>query len=173
MKFPNKPNQPKILFLRRDQILGDISTQIQIISESRLTDKGTEISMLKNATERFSSQFARWINTYLDKAKSRMAAYIMEPPRKATMNDVIEWEEKTIHLSFPWYWNPATFDQLSGAVHDYIVNSCLYEFFSLALTSKDPVTMDKQILAEDANSMIKHCCVSSLPGTQRKKLQPF
>lgn len=171
--FPKKPNTPKILFVVKDEIFAEIDAQLQILAESRMTENGQPNKVLNSGVERFSVQFERWIDKYLDLAKSRMAAYVVEIHRKATINHHKDWDEAEIHLSFPWTWNPVTFPQLGDAVQNYIVNSCLYEFFCLSLTSKDPVTIDKLTLAEDANSMIKHCCVSSLPGTQRKKLKPF
>jgi len=172
-RFPKKPNIPKILFVRKDQIFAEIEAQLQILAESRLAENGQPNKTLNGGAERFASQFERWIDKYLDLAKSRMAAYVVEVQRKATINAHRDWDEATIHLSFPATWNHTTFEQLGDAVQNYIVNSCLYEFLCLSLTSKDPVTIDKMTLAEDANSMIKHCCVSSLPGTQRKKLKPF
>lgn len=173
MHNPKKPNQTKLLFIRKDQLFADIEAQTQIVAESRPNPDGSPNKVLNNATERFASQMERWIDKYLDLAKSRMAAYVYTLDRKATMNAHPDWDEATIHLSFPWYWNATTFNNLSDAVHNYIVNSVLFEFFSLALTSKDPVTVDKQSLALDAYTEIKHCCVSSLPGTAKKKLHPF
>ena len=171
--FPKPQNQRKDIYILRDQLLGDIEVQLQIVAESRVGENGLPLPILDNALSRFGAQFVRFIDKYIDLAKARMAAYLVTPHVNGEMNAHREWREQKISLSFPWYWNATTFPQLCDAIHDYIVNGALYEFFLLTLTSKDAVTADKQVLMLDAYSMIKHCCVSSLPGTQRKTLQPF
>lgn len=153
--------------------MAEISAQLQILAETRKEANGTPNSVLNTADERFAVQFDRWINKYLDKAKERMSAFVVTVTRKATTNIHRDWDEAEIHLSFPWYWNETTFANLGPAVQDYIVNYCLYEALALILTAKDPVTVSKMETAEDASATIKHCVVSSLPGTQRKKLHPF
>lgn len=163
----------RLLFIRKDSLLADIEDQIQIVAETRTDEHGRPLGSLNNASTRFAVQFNRWIDKYLDLAKSRMAAYLVESMRKASTNITRQWDEVELHLSFPPTWNETTFEQLGEAVHGYIVNSVLKEFFILTLTSKDPLTQDKFTLAEDCYAQIKHCCVTSKPGTQRKTLHPF
>lgn len=172
-RYEKKPNKEKVLFLRKDQILGDIDAQIEIVTATHTKDDGTPLPVFENAMEKHKHSLNGWINKYLDIAKQRMAAYIVVPEQKATFNAQRDWEEKEIHLSFPWYWDETTFDALSRAVADFIVNSVLFEFFSLTITSKDPITIDKQGFAEEASANIKHYCVASIPGTMKKKLHPY
>ncbi len=172
-RYEQHPNKKKILYIRKDQILGDIDASLEIVALTHATENGETMSPFVKPLERFKILFERWINKYLDNSKQRMQAYVMEPQQKAAMNAEREWEEKEIHLSFPWYWDDTAFNALSGAVHDYIVNSVLAEFFAMTITSKDPITLDKQSLAQDAYDNIKHYCVTTLPGTMRKKLHPF
>lgn len=163
----------KRLFIRHDQIMADIDTQAQIISIARQDEKGAPNKLFMTATDAFGVQFDRWIDKYLDASKARMAAYVITEERKAAMNAKRKWDEVTILLGFPPSWNDTTFEQLCSAVHDYIVNSCLMEFCLLALSSKDPLTSDEKLLADNAYADIKHFCVTSKPYTQKKTLNPF
>lgn len=172
-RYQQYPNKDKILYIRKDQILGDIDASLEIVALTHRDDTGGIMPVLERPIEHFRNLFDRWINKYIDNSKQRMQAYVVEPMRKATMNAAPDWEEKEIHLSFPWYWDETTFGALSGAVHDYIVNSVLMEFLAMSITSKDPITTDKQSLAQEAYDNIKHYCVTTLPGTMRKKLHPF
>lgn len=183
--FRNNPHSPhpqhpdhnkftdRSLFIRYDQLFDDISTQIDITADMRPNPDGTPNRVLANATTRYASQINRWIDKYLLLAKSRMAAFVVTFDRRSTMNANREWDEVEIHLRFPLTWNATTFQNLSDAVHQYIVNSVLMEFFVLAFTSKDPITADKMSLSDSAYAEIKHCCVSQIPGASHKTLHPF
>lgn len=165
--------QHKTLFIRQDQLLDDIQNQITIVADIRLNQDGTPNHALANAGERYSYQFVRWINKYLLLTKSRMAAYIVTIERKASMNAQREWDETVIHLAFPDSWNSTTFENLSDAVHQYIVNGVLFEFFTLTFSTRDAITADKISIMDEASREIKHCCVSQKPGAARKTLHPF
>lgn len=172
-EYHRAPNKNKIIFLRKDQILGDIDTSLELVSLTHIQENGMVQNVFEKPLERFKNLWDRWIDKYVDNCKQRMQAYVVVPMKKGTMNARRDWEEQEIHLTFPWYWDETTFDALSGAVHDYIVNSVLAEFFAMTITSKDPITVDKQTLAQAAYDNIKHYCVTTLPGTMRKKLHPF
>ena len=161
------------IFLRYDQLLDDIQSQIDIVADMRPETDGSPSRTLTTASTRYVGQFARWINKYLDLTKSRMAAYVKTIERQNTMNAQRPWDEAVIHLEFPPTWNATTFTNLADAVHQYIVNGVLYEFFALSITAKDPVTSEKFEQREEASREIKHCCVSQLPGASRKTLHPF
>ena len=161
------------IFLRFDQLLDDIQSQIDIVADMRPNQDGSPAKYLMNASTKYSAQLTRWINKYVDLTKSRMAAYVKTIERKNTMNAQRPWDEAVIHLEFPDTWNPTTFTNLADAVHQYIVNGVLYEFFVLAFTGKDPITADKLDQREEAYREIKHCCVSQIPGASKKTLHPF
>lgn len=167
------PNKEKVIFLRKDQILGDIDVSLELVSLTHTNQDTTTQDIFVQPIERFRTLWNRWIDKYIDNCKQHMQAYLVAPIQKGTMNAKRDWEEQEIRLSFPWYWDETTFDALSGAVHDYIVNSVLAEFFTMTITSKDPITTDKQAQAQEAYDNIKHYCVTTLPGTMRKKLHPF
>ena len=168
-----QPDIHKDIYLRKDQIMGDVDAQIEIIANTHLKEDGTINPVFDNAESRYRALFDRWLDKYVDSAKSRMAAYLIVPDQHGAMNAGREWSEIRLHMSFPWYWNDTTFPQLVGAIHDYIVNSVLFEFCTLTITSRDPITTDKQVLAEDAYQKIKYFCMSAKPHTTKKRLQPF
>ena len=89
------------------------------------------------------------------------------------MNSVKDNEEVDIELLMPEWWDDTAFDQLTESVHDYIVNAVLQEYFTLAFTSKDPVTQDKALMAEKSLDYIKELGNSSKPGRIRKPFKPF
>lgn len=163
----------RTLFIRLDQILADVATQIMIVSDFRTQENGNPLPVLNNAAEKYEVQLIRWVDKYLNNAKQRMAAYVVTEDRHAVMNAKRPWDEVHIHLAFPSSWRHTGFEALADAVHQYIVNSVLCEFFSLAFTSKDPLVIDKQTFADEANQNIKHYCVSQVPGASKKTLEPF
>lgn len=163
----------KTVFIRYDQLLDDINMQLDIVADTRPNEDGTPNTRIGNATTKYSTQFKRWIDKYLDMTKTHMAAYIVTMERKAVMNAHRDWDEAIIHLAFPPSWNETSFTPLADAIQQFIVNSVLKEFFVLTLTSKDPVTIDKDALATEAWREIKHLLVTRRPGTQGKVLHPF
>ena len=172
-KYPPKHPIRKILYIRKDQILGDIDASIELVATTHTREDGSPMPVFQNALERYKSLFDRWINKYFDKTKERVAAYLTVPIQKGSMNAKLDWKERELHLLFPFGWDETTFDAMSGAVHDYIVNSVLAEFFAMTITSKDPITVDKLELADDAYSNIKRYTMVRTPEATLKKLHPF
>jgi hypothetical protein len=102
-----------------------------------------------------------------------MQAFVLEKFKITNMNSIKDNEEIDIELLMPEWWDDTAFDQLKDAVNDYIVNAILQEFFTLTLTSKDPVTVDKATLAADALADIRKHANASKPGSIRKPFKPF
>lgn len=180
---PNTPFDPQYgvknpkferhLFVRRDQILSDIDSQLIMMSKMRRKDDGTEDDTFTNATSQFESQFNRWVNKHIGTAKSVMSAFLLEHYSPTQMNEVKEGEEEDITLLMPAEWDDTVFEQLCDAVHDYIVNATLYEYFVISLTSKDPVTVDKMDMRDNARKDIKKYVNATKPDTIHKKQSPF
>ena len=168
-----KEKKTRKIYIRRDQIMADVDAQIEIVSATHTKEDGSVNPVFDNAMMRYQGLFDRWLNKYLDNTKSRMAAYLLVPYQHGAMNADRDWEEVVLDLSFPWSWNDTTFPQLVSAIHVYIVNSILTEFFIMTITSKDPVTADKQSIADEAYAQIKHCCVTQIAGAARRPLNPF
>lgn len=167
------PKFHKHIYIRRDQIFADLDADIMMVSESRPNPDGSENKVLANATERFRPRFYRWIDSYIGKAKEVMAAFLLEEFRTSAINSIKDVDEVDLLLLFPEWYDDTNFQQLADAVHDFIVNSVLTEFFSLTLTSKDPVTVDKSAMADAARQEIKKLVNASKPGRIRKIQKPF
>jgi hypothetical protein len=161
------------LFISRNTIMFAVDSQIQMVAKARRTDDGREDDRLTNATTEFKDMFISWFNTHVGKAKTKLEAFVLEHYKTSNMNNIKDVEEIDIELLMPHWWDDTIFDQLTSAVNDYIVNAILQEYFTLVLTSKDPVTIDKATLAADALSDIKKLANASKPGTIRKHLAPF
>lgn len=180
---PTTPNNPEFgirnpkferhIFISRDQILFDVDTQIQMIAMSRRKEDGTEDDRLTSATTTFKQMFYRWIDTHIGLAKAKMSAFVLEKFKSTDMNSIKDKEEVDITLLMPDWYDDTTFPQLTNAVHNYIVNAVLFEFFTVTLTSKDPVTVDKSTIMADELTKIKTLSNASKPGSIRKTQNPF
>lgn len=180
---PSTPNDPQYgiknpkfnrhIFISRDTIMYAVDAQIQMVAESRRKDDGTEDDRLTNATTKFQQMFYIWFNKHVGKAKGKMQTFVLEKSKTANMNDIKDKEEVDIELLMPLWWDDTVFDQLTDAVNDYIVNALLQEYFTVTLTSKDPVTVDMATQAADALSDIRKYSNAAKPGSIRKQLSPF
>lgn len=162
------------LYVRADQIMYDVDAQTALVMRSRRTQNQEDVHTIgtDNADD-FRPILHRWLEKYTDIVRAHLLAYIRTEPRIAATDDLKMWTEMDIILLFPEYWNENVFPLLTNAVHDYIVNGILYEYFSLELTPNDPVTMAKAQLMDASFSKIKAYATAALPGQLRKPLQPF
>lgn len=167
------PKFERHIFISRDAVMFAVDTQIQMVAESRRKDDGTEDDRLTNATTKYQQMFFSWFNTHVGKAKGKMQAFVLEKSKATNMNTIKNKEEIDIELLMPEWWDDTIFDQLTTAVNDYVVNAILQDFFTVTLTSKDPVTVDKATLANDALNDIRKHANANKPGTIRKHLSPF
>ena len=167
------PKSERHIFISRDAVMFAVDTQIQMIAESRRKDDGRDDDRLTNATTKYQQMFYSWFDTHVGKAKNKMQAFVLEKSKATNMNTIKDKEEIDIELLMPEWWDDTIFDQLTSAVNDYIVNAILQEYFTVTLTSKDPVTIDKATLALDALNDIRKLANANKPGTIRKHLSPF
>lgn len=167
------PKFEKHIYIRRDQFMYDIDAQIQIVAMSRRDKNGIEDDRLTGATKNFAELFYRWIDHHVGEAKSKMATKVLEKAKDANINSISDVQEIDIELLMPEWWDATVFDQLNNAVHDYIVNAVLNEFFTIYLSPNDPVTAAKDKLAQKALANIVKYSEFSKPGRIRKPLKPF
>ena len=167
------PKFERHIFISRDQILFDIDSQIGMVNQSRRKEDGTEDDTRANATTTFQQEFYRWIDRYVNKAKSVMSAFVLEQFKTTKMNSISQEEEVDITLLVPEWYDDTVFDQLCDAVHDYVVNAALYEYFALTLSVKDPVTVSKKEMMDEAKGEIRQYVNASKPGSVRKPQNPF
>lgn len=174
------PKFERHIFISRDQILYDIDAQISMMSKARRKDDGTEDDTFSNATSTYQQQFYRWIDKHIGIAKNKMQSFVLEKFKSTKMDSISQKEEVDIELLMPEWWDDTIFDQLVAAVHDYVVNATLYEFFSISLlvptrhgVTQDPATVVKQQQMVEGLEEIKKLANSAKPGRIRKPFKPF
>ena len=167
------PKFERHIFIRRDQVFFDIDAQLGILSEARKKDDGTEDDTITNATTKYQQMFYRWIDRYIGVAKTVMSAFVLEKFRESAMNSIKDKDEVDITLLVPEWYDDTTFAQLCDKVHEYVVNATIGEYCIMRLTSKDPVTVDKLQLAEEAKTEIRKLVNMSKPNTISKPFKPF
>lgn len=175
-----KPKFERHIFIGREQILYDIDAQVSMMARTRRKDDGTEDETFTNATTQYQQQFYRWIDKHIGIAKSAMSAFVLEKFKTTKMNSIEQNDEVDITLLMPDWYDDTVFDQLCQAVHDYVVNATLFEFFSLTLivptrysVANDPATEIKMREMNEALSDIRKYVNASKPGTIRKPYKPF
>lgn len=167
------PPIPFTIFLMRNQLLYDIDAQTHLVSRSRRDNGINQVTSSSDETDTYRPLMNRWIDKYIALAKSRLQAYVLEPKRGSGMDVLKEKTEDEIKLMMPGYWDDSVTEQLITATHDYVVNGVLYEFFSLTLTAKDPVTMSKYDAMMESYNQMKIYANTIKPNSVRKPLQPF
>lgn len=173
-QFGNKaPKFERHIFIRKDQVLFDIESQVGMVAMARRKEDGTEDSALSNATTTYKQQFYRWMDKHIGITKNVMQAFTLEKFTTAKMNGIDSQDEVDIELLMPEYWDDTVFQQLVSAIHDYVVNATLFEFFTLTLTSRDPLTADKRALMDEALHNVKILVNAAKPGRIHKHLAPF
>lgn len=171
--FGGHPHFERHIFLYRDQLLLDIDMIVAVIAKVRKKPDGTDDDTLNNASQQYRPMFNRWIDKYVNLAKGRMAAFILEKFRTSKADNLKVENEIDIELQVPFYWDDTTFQPLVQAVHDYVVNGAAYEFLSLVLPPKEHIINTKRIDMEQSYADIKRYICSTKPGSVKKPLQPF
>lgn len=174
------PKFERHIFIMRDQLLYDIDAQIGMMATARRNPDGTEENTFSNATTTYRQQFYRWIEKHIGIAKGVMSAFLLEKFKTTKLDNISQEQEVDITLLMPEWYDDTVFDQLCQAVHQYVVDATLYEFFSIALlvptrrsVAEDPATIVKrQQMAQDLQDIRKYVNASK-PGRIHKILKPF
>jgi len=167
------PKFERHIFVRKDQIMSGINMQLDMISKSRRKPDGSEDDTFTNATTQYEGQFMRWIDSHIGIIKGVLSAYLLEKFRTTKMNSISTVDEIDFEFRMPEFWDDTVFDSLTQAVHNYLENAVLHEYLVLSLTSKDPVTQDKQSQADNLLLDVKRYANAAKPGRIKKKIQPF
>ena len=167
------PKFERHIFIRRDQIFFDIDAQLGMLSEARRKEDGTEDDTITNATTKYQQMFFRWIDRHIGEAKTTMSAFVLEKFRESAMNSIKDKDEVDITLLMPEWYDDTTWQQLCDKVHEFVVNATIADYCIMRLTSKDPVTVDKLQLAEEAKNEIRKLANMNKPNTISKPFKPF
>lgn len=162
----------KHIYIQADQLFYDIDAVTGMIDKaSRNTQGETEVAT--SESDSYRPMFYRWFDQYIAAVERILSAYVGKPEGVARMNGLKEWQEKEIILVMPDYWDATVYDALVQAIHKYLVDGALFEYFSITLSSKDPRTVDRKQNLVDGETVIKELSSRVLPGTIRKHLNPF
>ena len=164
----------KHIFIFANQLWYDIDATTSLVGRNRRgnqTNQEEQVPTSENDKER--PLFYRWFDQYIQKAESKLSAYVMKQEGKIRNNALKEWDEKEIWLRMPDYWDDTRLDSLVKAIHDYIVTGALLEYFKLTLTSKDPLTIDKVQDLDDAELEMIDCANATKAGAMIHTLKPF
>lgn len=167
------PKFERHIFIRRDDVVFDLDSQLGMIADARKAQDGTEDDTITNATTKYQQMFYRWIDSHIGEAKTTMSAFVLEKFRTTAMNSIKDKEEVDITLLVPEWYDDTTFQQLCDKVHEYVVSATMADFCKMRFTSKDPVTVDKMQDAEFGKSEIRKLVNMSKPGTISKPFKPF
>lgn len=166
--------EDKHIFVYASQLWYDIDATTSMVGRARRGNQTSQEDIVPTSEDgQERPLFYRWFDKYLQKAEGILSAYVMKPRGVVRDNALREWEEKEIWLRMPDYWDDARYDNLVKAIHDYIVTGALYEYFSLTLTSKDPITIDKLSQLEDAELEITDAANATKAGGMVRMMKPF
>ena len=167
------PKFERHIFIRRDDVVFDLDSQLGMIADARKAQDGTEDDTITNATTKYSQMFYRWIDAHIGEAKTTMSAFVLEKFRTTAMNSIKDKEEVDITLLVPEWYDDTTFQQLCDKVHEYVASATMADFCKMRFTSKDPVTVDKMQDTEEAKNEVRKLVNMSKPGTISKPFKPF
>ena len=172
--FGGHPYFERHIYIYRDQLRYDITSQTEIIVMTRAMDE-KQRSEMGNFASKYQGLIDRWIDKYVNLAKGRMAAFILEPFKKSKGDELKQENEIDIELQVPFSWDDTTFQPLVQAVHDYIVNGATYEFLSLIIPPyrREIITTQKKMDMDESYADIKRYICAVKPGWVRKPMQPF
>lgn len=180
MANPLEPQPPrrayghsiKHIYIQADQLFYDVDAVTSLIDKAtRKTQGETEVATSEADSHR--PMFYRWFDQYIASVERILSAYVAKPEGVARMNGLKEWSEKEIMLVMPDYWDATVYDALVQAIHRYVVDGALYEYFSITLSSQDPRTVDRKQNISDGETEIRGLSCRVVPGTVRKHLNPF
>lgn len=171
---PMKPrHELRHLFIYKNQVMLDVSSQIDMLLTSRRKEMGIEANAAADMLDRYKAQFDRWIDKHVEKVKERLIISVVDVYATASGDELKDWAEKEILLQMPDWWDDTAWRPLVDTVHDYMVNAVMSEYLKIILTVKDPVTISKMEDADDAYEKIKvHLC-KHRQGAIKRNLKPL
>lgn len=163
----------KHIFVYADHLWYDIDATTNIVEKARNGQQSTSARVATSESDDERPMFYRWFDQYMSRAEGLISAYLMKPKGVVKDNTLKEWSEKEIWIRMPDYWDDTMYEALTRAIHEYIVTGALYEYFSLTLSSKDPLTQDKLAQLDEAELAIRKAANATKPGGMVKMLKPF
>lgn len=139
--------------IHRNEIVHDIDHDTLFLQKVRTGAGDSQmISHLFSSDADNSYRIGRWIERYWNRILGASSAYLVRGKQAGggADNAVPEWEMKELVLDMPDGWPESRLQELTDAVHWYIVYSVEFEFLLLAYGAGDNVVQERQAAAEDA-----------------------
>lgn len=176
--YYNHPRERRVqpvrtMFIYEKELMYDIEAQASMAAGARKTDTGNEDNAATDNTERYEAQFRRWIWKHVETVKEALIRDIVRRENTAAGDEQRDVTEEEIVLAMPDWWDGAAWQPLVMAVHDYIVNAVLSEYYKVIYTSKDPLTVDKTDEATLMLGKIRAYSAQHKAGTIRRYLNPM
>lgn len=168
--FRGYPQFERHIFLYRDQLMLDVESQIGVIAKTRKSD---ETESLENVVDNYKPLLNRWIDKYINLAKGRMSAFLLERFTPNMGDELKNEDEIDIELQMNDDWDDTCFAPLVQSVHDYVVNGVIYELLMLLLPPRENMVNVKQGDVDKSYADIKRYVCATKPGRIHKPLQPF
>lgn len=173
--FPKEERREKDnvyeLYFLRSQLVADVMFQLRIITRGRRKENDQDNGL--ELTDDLRYQFARWIETYMSRAKKPLARYLVEEKVHGVTNVVKDTDEITIRFKVGSWWNDNVLSLLLSKVHDYVVNGLMYEYLLLYFGSGDSIVQSKEKSMTLLLDEIKNLMLSYKAGSVQKQFHPF
>lgn len=134
------------------ELMYDIQNKTYLTGRSRYTGTNHEevANMQANEDDENANQIIRSIGNAFSYLKTKLAEFLLEEGTTANNTQISVESDLVLTLMLPSNYNQATTDSVSVAVHKYIVNTAIGDWF--AITNKndaaDYVTMATNNLEE-------------------------
>lgn len=160
------------IYIMRSQVIYDIEAQLSIMTKARRNENQQQDNNIENI-DSVRPLIDRWFSKYLALAKRKLASVLVDDKLPSNSNNIKDKEEIDLTLAIGEWWNNNALDPLTEAVHDLLVNGCIYEYLLIYLSPNDPVTVAKEQQKETALEEIHNALLSYHPSKIRKAMHPF
>lgn len=119
--------------LYKSELIYDVQNKTYLTGRSRQTGGNHEevANMQANSDDENSNQILRSLGNAFATLKTKLSEYLEESGTSS--NDILmnEVQNITVELKVPSNFNKATNDTLSAALHQYMVNSAIADWFTI------------------------------------------
>jgi hypothetical protein len=168
----------------------DIEFDVQNITDkiyraSKRSETPNQAQARYEDTDQNRAILSRLLKKYRDKVDARLAAYVVTPEiasvrsgattvedAHAKDNAIILAGDLTFNLEFPTTWRIELIDNLKTSIHDYLVNSIIFEYLKYSPEYKTEAK-DHLDISKENHREIKVCINSRYAETVIRPLQPF
>jgi hypothetical protein len=165
----NKADKTIVITLHYSELMYDVQNKTYLTSRSRATgDNYESVSYIQvDDNEENKNQVLRSFNNALSYIYSELARYISSDG--VDSNVLMPEEDINIILNMPYNFNEAATRSIASAIHQYLVNTAIGDFF--LLTNKDEAPEYFSQAAVNIREMKE--AINRRVGVFRRKQSPF